>query len=427
MTPIQQLAAIETEKYILNLMLSNPNQIIPKVKVELVEDDFFRESHKPIFTALIDMFQANKPIDITTLPPWLEKLGLLNRIGGLKAIADIYRTPLSTSAINTYLEVVKDRARRRNVVKLMDVAIANATDLTKELDLQPYLTELAKMVSESHLKERRIGDIAYDFLKQINDRSEQYENDLCVMTGLPSLDRLIHGLRKQELIYLTSRPSMDKSALGLQIALNNAMRQGKNVMYVSLEMGERQIFGRAVANLTKINYDIILYYHDLVKCNKDFKAVCEAIEHLKKSGLHFLLHNVNTPQGIYNQAQYINMKQGLDLINENDSLNSNMKYIRGKLKQLARDLDLPVLVLAQLSNEIESTNDKRPDLRDLISLEQDADTVLMMYRESYYTHEEDEPDLLEVIVRRQHSNSLISAYMNFYKPYSLIQPVGVPL
>lgn len=442
MTPIQNLAAIETEKDILSLMLCKPGDIIPRVRAELVADDFYRESHKLIFSVLLDMYQAKEEIDITTIVPRLEKAGILEQVGGLSAITDIYGKTLGIGAVDSYLEVVKDRSRRINSVKLMDVAIAKAVDLSEELDLHSFQTELAKVAASRYVRERGISDIAMDFMQQIGDRYSQDETDFCVMTGLPNLDSIIHGLRKQELIYLAARPSMGKSALAIQIALNAALGQQKSVMYVSLEMGERQIFGRAVANLTQIDSEIILYDPELVTRKEEYNAVCEAAENIKKSRLHLRFQDVNTPQGIYNQAQQIQGRYGLDIIiidhvhlmrtgrkTESDNLNANMKFISGELKQIAMDFDVPVLALAQLSRGVESRNDKRPmlsDLRDSGSLEQDADKVLMMYRESYYTHEEQEADLVEVIVRKQRDGRLGVAYMEFYKRFALMLQTSKP-
>lgn len=438
MTPIQHLSAVDTEKDILNLMISNPDETIPKVQAELVADDLYREVHKPIFTALLAMYNAHEQIDITTLTSRLHQKGELERIGGVTNLTAIYIKSLSPGSLDTYLDVVKDMARRRKAINLMDVALSQVADLSEELDLNAFQTNLAKIMTARYVQEESMDDIAHEFLLDITERSNRDASDFCVTTGLPNLDRIIHGLRKQELIYLAARPSMGKSALAIQIAINAALVQEKNVLYISLEMGKRQIFGRAVANLSMVNAETIMYDNNLACKSDEYKAVGEAADTLRKAKLHIRTQDVNTPQGIFNQAQQVQGKYGLDLIiidhvhlmrsglkKDSDNLYASMKHISEALKGMAMSFDIPVLALAQLSRSVESRNDKRPmmsDLRDSGSLEQDADKVLMMYRESYYTHEEKEPDDVEVIVRKQRDGRLGVANMKFYKQFSLMTP-----
>ena len=240
MTPIQHLSAVDTEKDILNLMISIPDETIPKVQAEIVADDLYREVHKPIFTTLLAMYNAHEQIDITTLTSRLHQKGELERIGGVTSLTAIYIKSLNPGSLDTYLDVVKDMARRRKAIGLMDVALSQVADLSEELDLNTFQTNLAKIMTARYVQEESMDDIAHEFMLDITERSSRDASDFCVTTGLPNLDRIIHGLRKQELIYLAARPSMGKSALAIQIAINAALVQGKNVLYISLEMGKRQ-------------------------------------------------------------------------------------------------------------------------------------------------------------------------------------------
>ena len=438
MTPIQHLSAVEAEKDILNLMISKPDETIPKVQAELVADDLYREVHKPIFTTLLAMYNAHEQIDITTLTSRLHQKGELERIGGVTNLTAIYIKSLSPGSLDTYLDVVKDMARRRKAISLMDAALSQVADLSEELDLNAFQTNLAKIMTARYVQEESMDDIAYEFMLDITERSSRDVSDFCVTTGLPNLDSIIHGLRRQELIYLAARPSMGKSALAIQIAVNAALVQKKHVLYISLEMGKRQIFGRAVANLSMVNAETIMYDSDLAGKPEEYKAVSDAANALRNAQLYIRTQDVNTPQGIFNQAQQVQGKYGLDLIiidhvhlmrsglkGDSDNLYANMKHISEALKGMAMSFDIPILALAQLSRSVENRNDKRPmmsDLRDSGSLEQDADKLLMMYRESYYTHEEKEPDDVEVIVRKQRDGRLGVANMKFYKQFSMMTP-----
>lgn len=450
MTPIQNLAAVETEKDILSLMMNEADVIIPKVRAALVTDDFYRADHRIIFQTMLEMYQSGKAVDLTTLVPELDAKGELDKVGGIMSISDIYGKFLGTGALDTYLDIVKDRSRRRNAISLMDVAIAQAQDLSSELDLMSFQTKLAKVAATRYVKERSMYDIAQDFLQEINERCSEDVSSLCINTGLSNLDSIIHGMRKQELIYLAARPSMGKSALAIQVAINAAVNDGKSVMYVSLEMGERQIFGRAAANIAKVDAEKIMYSAKLAtdeKLQDDYAMVIAATERIGKSKLHIRTLDVNTPQGIYNQAQQIQGKYGLDLIiidhihlmrsglkYESDNQNVALMHISSDLKRIAMDFDIPVLALAQLSRGVESRNDKRPllsDLRDSGSLEQDADKVIMLYRASYYNKQADDNafnqgDPVEIIVRKQRDGRLGVAWVEFYKQFSLMVPIDKP-
>lgn len=442
MTPVQHLAAIETEKDILSIMLSRPDQSIPKVRAEIVSDDFFRQSHRELYACLLDMYQSHEPIDLTTVVPYLQSRGALDKVGGLSAITDIYSKALGMGALDSYIATVKDRARRRNAILLMDAATAQAADLSEELDLHAFQSNMAKVAADRYMAERTMKDMALDFLTNLEERSQADPGDFCVMSGLHNLDSLIHGFRRQELIYLAARPSMGKSALAVQIGVNAALRQEKNVLYVSLEMGERQIFARAVAGLSMVDSERIMYDAGLV-CSEDYGKVLDAATRLSEAKLFIRTRNVSTPQDIYNQAQQLAGKHGLDVViidhvhlmtsgqkKDSDNQNANMTHISRALKSMAIDLDVPVIALAQLSRGVEMRNNKRPilaDLRDSGSLEQDADKVLMLYRDSYYTQEEVGIDTVEVLIRKQRDGKLGAVYLNFLKQYSLMEPAALDM
>ena len=432
MTNIQQLAAIETEQDILSCMLIRPDEAIPKVRAELVEDDFFRQNHRLLYACLLDMYQAKEPIDITTVVPYLQNRGELDKVGGIRAISTINGKALGIGMLDSYIGTVKDRARRRNAITLMDTAIAQAGDLTENLDLHAFQSELAKVAAERYRAERSIKDIALDFLTEVGERGKEDMGNFCVMSGINMLDTTLHGFRRQELIYLAARPSMGKSALALQIAVHAARKQGKQVLYISLEMGERQLFGRAVSNLTGINSETVMYSAKLADSGEDYDKVLAAATELSKVGLHIETREVNTPKGIFNRALQVQGKHGLDMIiidhihlmdsgrKDSESQNVNMSRISRELKSMAIELDIPILALAQLSRGVESRNDKHPmlsDLRDSGSLEQDADKVIMLYRQSYYEPVQGD-DIVEIMVKKHRDGRLGNVRVKFEKECS---------
>ena len=429
MTNYQHLAAVDTEKSLLGTMILKPDEAIPRVRAEIVADDFFRQSHRALYGSLLDMYQQHLPIDITTVVPFMQKAGSLEKIGGITAISDVYGKSMGMSMLDSYIATVKDRARRRNAVELMDAAIASALDMTEDLDLHSFQCSLAKVTAERYTAERSIGDIALDFLEELGNRANEDPGSFCVVSGIAQLDTTLHGFRRQELIYLAARPSMGKSALAVQMAVHAATRQGKQVLYVSLELGERQIFGRAVSNLTGINSETVMYAAELSE--KEHELVLSAADCLSNSGLHIETKDVSTPQAIYNRALQVQGKYGLDLViidhvhlmdsgRKSESQNVNMSLISRALKAMAIDLDVPVLALAQLSRGVESRNDKHPllsDLRDSGSLEQDADKVLMLYRQSYYEPVQGD-DIVEIMVKKHRDGRLGNVMAKFEKECS---------
>jgi replicative DNA helicase len=431
MTNYQHLAAIETEKDILCCMIAEPAKTIPLVRTEIVADDFFRTQHRLIFNALLNMYQNDETIEVGTIIPFLQKRGELDKVGGIVAISDIYNKYLGVGALDSYISTVKERAQRRNAIQQMDVAIAKASALEEELDLHDFMAEIAKIASARYVKERTMKDVALDFLEEIGNRASENPEDMCVVSGLRNLDLILHGFRKQELIYIAARPAMGKSALAIQFAINMALNQRKQVLYISLEMGERQILGRAIANLSEINSETVMYDSQLINKKEEYNKVLKAANAISKSGLYIRTIDVNTPHKIFNQALQIQGKHGLDAIiidhvhlmdsdKEGESQNANMTKISKALKQMAIELDIPVIALAQLSRGVENRQDKHPvmsDLRDSGSLEQDADKVIMLYRDSYY-NKSNRDDIVEIMVKKHRDGRLGDICVKFEKKYS---------
>ena len=430
MTNYQHLAAIETEKDVLSCMMNEAAKVIPLVRVELVADDFFRQQHRLLYDCLLDMYQNGETIDIDTIVPFLQKRGELDKIGGLRAVMDIYSKALGIGALDSYISTLKERAQRRNAIQQMDVAIAKASALDEELDLHDFLAEIAKIASARYVQERNMKDVALEFLEEIGNRANENPEDMCVMSGLRNLDLILHGFRRQELIYIAARPAMGKSALAIQFAIDMALNQNRKVLYISLEMGERQILGRAIANLSEINSETVMYDSQLVN-KPEYTKVLQAANDISKTGLYIRTMDVNTPHKIFNQAIQIQGKHGLDVIiidhvhlmdsdKEGESQNANMTKISKALKKMAIELDIPVIALAQLSRGVESRQDKHPvmsDLRDSGSLEQDADKLIMLYRDSYY-NKSNHDDIVEIMVKKHRDGRLGDVNVKFEKKYS---------
>lgn len=430
MTNYQHLAAIEAEKDVLSCMMNEAHKAIPMVRIEIVADDFFRQQHRLLYDCLLDMYQNGETIEIDTIVPFLQKRGELDKVGGLRGVMDIYHSALGMGGLDSYISTIKERAQRRNAIQQMDIAIAKASALDEELDLHDFMAEIAKIASARYVKERNMKDVALEFLEEIGNRANENPEDMCVMSGLRNLDLILHGFRRQELIYIAARPAMGKSALAIQFAIDMALNQNRKVLYISLEMGERQILGRAIANLSEINSETVMYDSQLVN-KPEYTKVLQAANGISKTGLFIRTLDVNTPHKIFNQAIQIQGKHGLDVIiidhvhlmdsdKENESQNVTMTKISKALKRMAIELDIPVIALAQLSRGVENRQDKHPvmsDLRDSGSLEQDADKLIMLYRDSYY-NKSNHDDIVEIMVKKHRDGRLGDVNVKFEKKYS---------
>ena len=432
MTNIHELAIIESEKEILSMMINEPGPVIPVVRIEMVNDDFYRQEHRIIFDTLLEMYQEGKPIGVNTVIPYMQSKGTESKLGStpIKLLNDISNTAVGRWALDYHVEVVKDRARRMKSIKLMDSAIGRAFDLSNEFDTHQFLADFAKITANRCVEERTIKDIAMEFLEDIGDRTSQNPDDVCVMSGLRLLDSKLHGFRRKEITYLAARPAMGKSALAMQIALYVTLNQGKQVMYVSLEMGDRQLMGRAVANLTEINSEKIMFDYQLAN-SECYGRVLEAATKISQSGLHILTEGVSTPDGIFKKALQIQGKHGLDVIiidhvhlmesgERAENQNANMTKISKALMRMSKELDVHIIGLAQLSRGVDSRQDKRPllsDLRDSGSLEQDADNVIMLYRDSYY-NKTNKDDVVEISLKKCRYGRLGDVRVDFKKQFS---------
>ena len=432
MTNIHELAAIESEKDILGMMMCLPGDVIPIVRNELLPDDFYRQAHRILYSNLLSMYQEGKPIEVKTILPYMQESGDLKNLGDTPLIflSDLSNRTVGKTTLEYHLGIVSDRAKRIKAIKLMDSAIANAINLTQEFSTHEFLADLAKVTASRCVEERTIKDIALEFIEDIGNRVNENPDDVCVMSGLKELDSYVHGFRKQELTYLAARPAMGKSALAMQIALNVSLNQGKQVLYCSLEMGDRQLMGRAVANLTEINSEKIMFDYQLANSPLYGKVLAAATQ-ISKSGLHIVTKDIRTPEDIFKKALQIQGRYGLDIIiidhvhlmesgEKSENQNANMTKISKALMTMTKDLDVHVLALAQLSRGVDSRQDKHPllsDLRDSGSLEQDADNVIMLYRDSYY-NKGNTDDVVEISIKKGRYVRLGDVRVDFKKQFS---------
>ena len=382
------------EKMILSCLLINSEAIEVTIKT-ISPDVFYFKNHQEIYKSIIFMYKNNIPIDILTLITFLQDNGLLQKIGGVKVLIELLSQVPNLIYLEDYLRLVKDKYIRRSLIKLGYETI-NSSYITS-ISLEIILAELEKKLFNltNEIKQQKlsssaelINNIFFELkTKSLNPKLSG------VTSGFYELDSLTQGFQKSDLIILAGRPSMGKTALSLNIASNLIKNSKLPVLFFSLEMSKEQIMYRLLSMETNINQMRLksgkLYQNDWIKLSKMMKIISKfplfiddtfnlSIQDIK-SKIKTILFEQNKLGLVI--IDYIQLMQNTKSKNENRV--QELSQITRSLKTIAREFNIPIIGLSQLSRNVENRVDKKPilsDLRESGSIEQDADLVLMLYK-----------------------------------------------
>ncbi|HID0769532.1 TPA: replicative DNA helicase [Clostridium botulinum] len=417
---------LEAEINILGSILIE-NDIINDISEILISEDFYSKPNKILYSKMLDMHYKNIAIDTVTLSNTLGTENL-KAIGGISYITEIASSVITISNFKSYADIVKDKAKRRKVIQVCHEALEEA----KEKDIKSIAVKLEDALLEinSTKKEEIFTDeeLMNDTLAVIQKNYENGGEIPGMKTGLKSLDKATNGLKRGELIVIAGRPSMGKTCLALNIGSN----MGKKVGLFELEMGKEDLGMRRLAAKTLING----YKLQQGKMNdKEWARLStRANEMAYKNNVFTDTSSCLTMLEIKSKCKKIKIKYGLDVViidhigliepsNKNESKNNQISEITRQAKIIAKDLDVAVICLSQLSRAPETRTDKRPilsDLRDSGSIEQDADLIMFVYRDEYYDNETEDKGIMEVIIGKQR-NGKTGTLRYAYKPeYQLI-------
>lgn len=417
---------LEAEINILGSILIE-NDIINDISEILISEDFYSKPNKILYSKMLDMHYKNIAIDTVTLSNTLGTENL-KAIGGISYITEIASSVITISNFKSYADIVKDKAKRRKVIQVCHEALEEA----KEKDIKSIAVKLEDALLEinSTKKEEIFTDeeLMNDTLAVIQKNYENGGEIPGMKTGLKSLDKATNGLKRGELIVIAGRPSMGKTCLALNIGSN----MGKKVGLFELEMGKEDLGMRRLAAKTLING----YKLQQGKMNdKEWERLStRANEMAYKNNVFTDTSSCLTMLEIKSKCKKIKIKYGLDVViidhigliepsNKNESKNNQISEITRQAKIIAKDLDVAVICLSQLSRAPETRTDKRPilsDLRDSGSIEQDADLIMFVYRDEYYDNETEDKGIMEVIIGKQR-NGKTGTLRYAYKPeYQLI-------
>ncbi|MEE1170449.1 MAG: replicative DNA helicase [Anaerovoracaceae bacterium] len=420
----------EAERSVLGASMLDERALI-EVAEKIKPEDFYKKNHQEIFAAMMQLHRQNAPVDSLTVSEELSKRGVLEMVGGRAYVAGLASDVPSIANASEYASIVAEKALLRNLIivsdDVMSKSYADDTEAEKMLDYaeQQIMDIARKRQSRSVVA---LSDILLDNMEMINERSKTKGQITGVPTGLTDLDRKTSGLQKSDLIILAARPSMGKTAFALCVA-KNAAAKGNKVMIFSLEMSKEQLTQRLLAMEAMVDSDK-MRKGDLN--TEDWKALSKAADSLDKAKI-FIDDTPGMPlMEMKNKCRRLKEKEGLDLVivdylqlmemgGRVESRQLEIAALSRQMKQMARELECPVIALSQLSRASEQRKDNRPilsDLRDSGAIEQDADVVLFLYRDEVYNPETEKPGECEVNVAKQRNGPIGVVEVRWLAPYT---------
>ncbi len=412
--------SIEGESSVLGGLLLD-NNAWDRVGDILVDSDFYRYEHRLIYGAIGVLINGSKPADVITVFEHMQSQGRAEEIGGLAYLNSLAQYVPSASNIRRYAEIVRDRSILRKLVSASDEIATNA--------FNPKGRAVSEIVDESEQKIFNIGEqgkrnkqgfqamdaLVVSLLDRVQEMADNPYDVTGVPTGFIDLDRMTAGLQAGDLIVLAARPSMGKTALAINIAEHVALNEGLPVAVFSMEMGAAQLAVRIVGSIGRIDQG---HLRTGKLTDDEWPRLSEAIEKLRTISLHIdesaglnsseLRANARRLSRQCGQlglivVDYLQLMSGSSGDGENRA--TELGEISRGLKMLARELKCPVIALSQLNRSVEQRPDKRPmmsDLRESGAIEQDADIIMFIYRDEYYTKDQcKEPGVAEVIIAKQ--------------------------
>ena len=418
------------EKIILSCLLVS-SEAIELTTRSIPIEAFYFQNHQEIYRAIVFMYKNQIPIDILTLIAFLQDNGLLKKTGGVKVLIELITQLPNLIYLEDYLSLVKDKFIRRSLIKLGYETINSGyvTNLPLELILNELENKLFNLTNKTTIQKlsnsaELLNTIFFDLKTKFLNSTFSY---------LPSefydLDSLIQGFQKSDLIIIAGRPSMGKTSLGLNIVLNIVKSSKRPILFFSLEMSKEQIIYRLLSMETNINQMKLksgkLYQNDWIKLNKIIKILSKLPFFIDdsfslstqdiRSKIKTIIFEQNDIALII--IDYLQLMESSNLKTQNRA--QELSEITRSLKTLAREFNVPIIALSQLSRNIENRIDKRPllsDLRESGSIEQDADLVLMLNRsnDSKSTlSQEQSSSLIELIVAKQRNGPIGTVKLKF--------------
>ena len=401
-------------------MLTDKDAVIAAIEV-LKPEDFYREDNKTIYTAILSLYNRAEPVDIITLKSELTSMGKFDSIGGLEYLAELPEKVPTTANVDKYIKIVEEKSILRNLIKTANEIITLGYDPTEEVEnimdnAEKKIFDI--MQSKNQKGYTPIKDILIETFAQIEQLYNQKQHITGVPTGFADLDYKTAGLHGSDLVLVAARPAMGKSAFALNIATNAAVRAKVPVAIFSLEMSKEQMVNRILCSEAMVD-------SNKVRTGKldeqDWGKLASALGPLSEAEIYIDDTPGISVMEIRAKCRKLKLEKGLGLVvidylqlitasnnRRGGSREQEIAEISRSLKILAKEIDVPVIALSQLSRAPEQRPDHRPmlsDLRESGSIEQDADMVMFLYRDDYYNEDSEKKNVAEVIMAKHRAGS----------------------
>ncbi|MFO0862537.1 MAG: replicative DNA helicase [Candidatus Saccharibacteria bacterium] len=424
---------VEAEQSVLGSLLIDRDAII-KVADVVSSEDFYITKNGQIFETVLGLYERREPIDVVTLSDALAKKKILKQIGGSSYLTDLANGVPSSAHAAQYAKIVADKATLRRLIEAANSINNLAYEETAALD--SVLDEAEQNlfgVSQKHLKQNftPISDVLTESFERLDGLHKDKQTLRGVPTGYKSLDNLLAGLQKSDLIILAARPSMGKTSFALNIAQHVATKEGIPVGIFSLEMSKEQLIDRLLSSEAGIDSWKLrtgnLEDRDFEKINKAMGVLADAPIFIDDSPMANVMEMRTKARRLQSEndlglivIDYLQLMSGRN--SGGDNRVQEISEISRGLKGLAREINVPVIALSQLSRSVEMRSPKIPqlsDLRESGSIEQDADVVMFIYREDYYEKDSERKSIADILVRK-HRNGPTGEVELFFVPEQML-------
>ncbi len=429
-------SAPEAEASLLGTMMVYPGSARLAIEEGLMGDDFFIEANRNIYNAAYNLYREGSPIDLTTVSTRLTDLNLLEKSGGITYLTELLDAAVTSYNTKNYVNMIREKSLMRKMIDAAEKIIDEG--MNGQPDVDEYLDASEKAIMEvSH--NRHGGEfvstpvLMNTVLANIHKMADAHSNVTGMKTGYDALDNTLHGFQPGDLIIIAARPSMGKTAVSLNLAMNVAMYQPEQAVAIfSLEMGAESLGMRLLSAKSQIRADALKTGQ---LSDTDWNRVNEAAGELRAAKIYIDDNPMCKVADIASKCRRLQAEQGLSLImidyiqlitgdrkSTGENRQQEVSDISRGLKNVARELGVPVIALSQLSRSVEQRENKHPmlsDLRESGAIEQDADVVMMLYRDSYYNEaakeeaERTNNESLEINIAKHRNGATRKIYLAF--------------
>jgi len=426
--------SIEAEQSVLGgLMLdaSAWDQVADRV----VAEDFYRHDHRLIFTAVAGLIERSQPCDAVTLSGHLESQGVLDQVGGLAYLGSLARDTPTAANIRAYADIVRERSVLRQLITAGNEIVTSALEpegreAREIMDAaERAVFEIAERGSRGKIGFRTVKSILPEVVNKIDEMYHSEGKLTGISTGFKVLDDMTSGLQAGDLIIVAGRPSMGKTTLAVNIAENAALGAGKSAAIFSMEMSAESLTLRMISSLGRINQG---HLRSGRLSEEDWPRIDSAMTQLGGAKLYVDETPSLTPTEVRARARRLKREHGLDLIvvdylqlmqvsGTKENRATEISEISRGLKALAKELKVPVIALSQLNRGVEQRVEKKPvmsDLRESGAIEQDADVILLIYREEVYEPNTTRKGIADIIIAKQRNGPTGDVQLTFLGQYT---------